>query len=123
MSLQSEAKSFERLRGLVFNPQSTAAHYSVAVAAVGLLLLLRLALGSSLHPYGASFLFLFIPGILFAAGIGGLGPGLVATALSLISGIFASGVDNLSKAETVEAVIFAAVGIGISWFGEQLHRT
>jgi two-component system sensor kinase FixL len=123
MSLQSEANSFERLRGLVFNPQSTAAHYSVAVAAVGLLLLLRLALGSWLHPYGASFLFLFIPGILFAAGIGGLGPGLVATALSLISGIFASGVDNLSKAETVEAVIFAAVGIGISWSGEQLHRT
>jgi two-component system sensor kinase FixL len=121
MSLQSEANNFERLRGLVLNAQSAAGPYGLAVAAVGLSLLLRLGLDLWLHPHG-TFL-LFIPAILLAAGIGGLGPGLVATALSLISGIFVGGVEILTKPEIVEAAIFAAVGIGISWFGEQLYRT
>jgi two-component system, LuxR family, sensor kinase FixL len=117
MTLQSEASNFERLRGLVFNPQSTAAHYWLAIAAVALLLLLRIGLGPWLHAHGAFLL--FIPAILLAAGGGGLGPGLVATALSLISGIVGGGVDI---PEIGEAAIFAIVGVGISWFGEQLYR-
>jgi two-component system sensor kinase FixL len=52
-----------------------------------------------------------------------LGPGLLATALSLVLGIFVGGVENLTRPEIIEAAIFAAVGIGISWFGEQLCRT
>jgi two-component system, LuxR family, sensor kinase FixL len=104
----------------MFNPRSAASHYLLAVAAVGLLLLLRLALGPWLHPHGAFLL--FIPAILLAAGVGGFGPGLVATALSLCSGIFVGGVDNLTRPEIVEAAIFAGVGVGISWFGEQLYR-
>ena len=120
MTLQSKASNFERLRGLVFNPQSAAAHYWVAIAAVALLLLLRIELGPWLHAHG-EFL-LFIPASLLAAGVGGLGPGLVATALSLISGILIGGVENPSKPEIGEAAIFAVVGVGISWFGEQLYR-
>ena len=120
MTLQSKASNFERLRGLVFNPQSTAAHYWLAIAAVALLLLLRIGLGPWLHAHG-EFL-LFIPASLLAAGVGGLGPGLVATALSLISGILVGGVENPSKPEIGEATIFAIVGVGISWFGEQLYR-
>ena len=120
MTLQSKASNFERLRWLVFHPQSTAAHYWLAIAAVALLLLLRIGLGPWLHGHG-TFL-LFIPGILLAAGVGGLGPGLVATALSLISGILVGGVENPGKPEIGEAAIFAIVGVGISWFGEQLYR-
>ena len=78
------------MRGLILNPQSTAGHYWLAVAGVGLLLLLRLGLDPWLHAHGAFLL--FIPAILLAAGVGGLGPGLVATALSLISGIFVGGI-------------------------------
>ena len=103
------------------SPQSAATHYWLAVGAVAMLLLLRIGLGAWLHGHGAFLL--FIPAILLAAGAGGLGPGLVATALSLISGIFVGGVENLTRPEIVEAAIFAAVGIGISWFGEQLCRT
>ena len=120
MTLQSKASNFERLRGRVFNPHSTAAHYWLAIAAVALLLLLRIGLGPWLHAHG-EFL-LFIPAILLAAGVGGLGPGLVATALSLISGILVGGVENPSKPEIGEAAIFAIVSVGISWFGEQLYR-
>jgi two-component system sensor kinase FixL len=85
------------------------------------MLLLRLGLGTWLHSHGAFLL--YIPAILVAAGVGGLGPGLLATVLSLASGILLTGVDNLTKPELVEAAIFAAVGVGISWFGRQLYRT
>lgn len=121
VSVQSEASNFERLKGLVFDPQSTAASYLLAVAAVGLMLLLRVGLDPWLHGQGAFLL--FILAILLTAGVGGLGPGLVATALSLISGIFEGGVENLTSPEIVEAVIFTSVGAVISWFGEQLYRT
>jgi two-component system sensor kinase FixL len=121
MTIQLEAKNFERLRRLIFNPQSVAGHYWLAIAVVALLLLLRIGLEPWLHAHG-TFL-LFIPAILLAAGVGGLGPGLVATALSLISGIAVGGVHDLTRPALVEAAIFAAVGVGISWFGEQLCRT
>jgi two-component system, LuxR family, sensor kinase FixL len=121
MSLQSEAGKLERLRGLVLDPQSAAAHYSLAVASVGLSLLLRVGLDPWLRGPGAFIL--FVPAVLVAAGIGGLGPGLVATALSLVSGIFAGTDDTLTRSEVVEAVLFGAVGAGISWLGAQLHRT
>lgn len=75
------------------SPQSAATHYWLAVGAVAMLLLLRIGLGPWLHGHGAFLL--FIPAILLAAGAGGLGPGLVATALSLVSGIFVGGVENL----------------------------
>jgi two-component system, LuxR family, sensor kinase FixL len=121
LSLQSEAGNFQRLKEAMSSPQSAATHYWLAVGAVAMLLLLRIGLGPWLQGHGAFLL--FIPAILLAAGAGGLGPGLVATALSLISGIFVGGVENLTRPEIVEAAIFAAVGIGISWFGEQLCRT
>lgn len=120
MSLQSEAGNFQRLKEAISSPQSAATHYWLAVGAVAMLFLLRIGLGPWLHGHGAFLL--FIPAILLAAGAGGLGPGLVATALSLILGIIV-GVENLTSPEIVEAAIFAAVGIGISWFGEQLCRT
>ena len=121
MSLQSEAGNFQRMKGVISNPQSVATPYWLAVVAVAALFLLRIGLGPWLHPHGAFLL--FIPAILLAAGAGGLGPGLVASSLSLTLGIFVGGVENLTRPEIVEAAIFAAVGIGISWFGEQFHRT
>jgi two-component system, LuxR family, sensor kinase FixL len=121
VSLLSESGQLAKLTRTLKSPRSAAAHYWLAVVAVAALLLLRLGLGPLLHGHGAFLL--FIPAILLAAGIGGLGPGLLATALSLGAGTFAGGVENLTRPEIVEAAIFAAVGIGISWFGEQLYRT
>jgi two-component system, LuxR family, sensor kinase FixL len=121
LSLQSEAGNFQRLKEAISSPRSAATHYWLAVGAVAMLFLLRIGLGPWLHGHGAFLL--FIPAILLAAGAGGLGPGLVATALSLILGIIVGGMENLTRPEIIEAAIFAAVGIGISWFGEQLCRT
>ena len=68
------------------------------------------------------FFLIFIPATLFAAGFGGVGPGLLATALSVAIALLVGG-GNLSQPALLEALIFAIVGGDISWFGEQLRRS
>jgi two-component system, LuxR family, sensor kinase FixL len=88
---------------------------------VGVLLALRIVLQPWLQDH-AAFL-MFLPAILLVAGLGGLGPGLLATILSLVLGLVFTGGNGLTRPELIEAIIFAVVGAGISWFGEQLCRT
>ena len=105
----------------LLEPKTSGAHYLVAVGGVAVLLMLAWGL----HPWlgdRAAFL-IFIPAVLCAAGFGGLGPGLLATALSLGFGLMLAGGDTLDYPEMLEAVIFAVVGVGIAWFGEELRRT
>ena len=112
----------ERLRRALLDPATTTrAHYWTALAAVLLLLMLRWGL----HPWlqdRASFI-IFIPAVLLAAGLGGLGPGLLATGLSVILGVLLISSGALTQPALLEAIVFAVVGAGISWFGEQLRRT
>ncbi len=111
----------ERFRKALLEPASSRAHYVAAVGAV----LLMLSLAWGLHPWlhgRASFL-IFIPGVLIAAGIGGIGPGLLVTALSVVFGMLLLGNGTILAATTLEAVVFAAIGVAISWFGELLRRT
>lgn len=122
LSVQSDAGLFEKVRNAIFAPESAAAPYWLALCATALLLALR----AGLHPWledHAAFL-LFIPAILLAAAAGGVGPGLLATGLGLLLGLlFVKGTGTLTEPQLIEAAIFAAVGVGISWFGEQLCRT
>jgi two-component system sensor kinase FixL len=117
-----KGSSVERVRNVLLDPAVSVAHYAAAVGAVVLLVLLAWGL----HPWfqgRASFL-IFIPGILVAAGFGGLGPGLLATALSVVFGVFLTNYGGALPAATLlEATVFTVVGAGISWFGELLRRT
>src|SRR5262245_16035051 len=63
-----------------------ALRYGLAPLAVAIAFLARLALTPILGD--ASPYLLFVPAVLVAAGLGGLGPGLVATALSVLLGFF-----------------------------------
>jgi two-component system, LuxR family, sensor kinase FixL len=81
---------------------------------------------------GNQALYLFLVPPVFIAGVlGGIGPGLLATALSLglhlygsraYSNLIDSG-SPLFAAEISRTATFAALGIGIAWFGERLERT
>src|SRR5262249_44070661 len=59
--------------------------YALAPVAVAIVFLARLALTPVLGD--ASPHLLFIPAVLVASGLGGLGPGLLATALSVLLGL------------------------------------
>jgi two-component system, LuxR family, sensor kinase FixL len=95
--------------------------YALAPVAVGLAFLVRLALTPILGD--ASLYLLFVPALLIAAGLGGFGPGLLATGLSVVLGLFViTAAPSLSVPEIVDAALFTLIGAGISWSGEQLQR-
>ena len=95
--------------------------YGIAPTAVALALAARALLAPILHD-DSIFLY-FVPTVLISAGIGGLGPGLLATALSLLAAFFVlSSASSISNTGLVNAAAFAVIGIGVSWGGGLLHR-
>jgi two-component system, LuxR family, sensor kinase FixL len=98
-----------------------ALRYGLALFAVAIAFLARLALTPILGD--ASPYLLFVPAVLVAAGLGGLGPGLLATGLSILLGFFVITISpGVSVAEIVDAALFTMIGAGIAWSGEQLQR-
>ncbi len=98
-----------------------AAAYAVAIGAVAATLMVRLALDPLLE--GRLLLILFVPGVLAAAWIGGLRPGIVATVLTLAgTELVVSLAITRSTPSLIDEVIFLAVGIVVSLAGEQLRR-
>src|ERR1700746_590887 len=98
-----------------------ALRYVLAPFAVAIAFLARLALTPILGD--ASPYLLFVPAVLIAAGLGGLGPGVLATGLSVVLGLFVITTSpSLSMPEIVDAGLFTLLGAGISWSGEQVQR-
>jgi two-component system sensor kinase FixL len=106
-----------------------AAIYVASLALVAIIFLLQSLFAPTL---GNQALYLFlVPPVLIAGALGGIGPGLLATALSLGLHLYGTGAYSnlidpgspLFVAEVSRAGTFAALGIGIAWFGERLQRT
>jgi two-component system, LuxR family, sensor kinase FixL len=97
------------------------ARYGVALILVMLALVLKLLLTPVL---GQQAPYLFYVAAVFVSGIlGGLGPGLVATVLSLSLVLRDAASDGfISQPEIGGAVAFGVLGIGMAWFGERLLR-
>jgi two-component system sensor kinase FixL len=95
--------------------------YGLAPTFVALALAVRALLVPILHD--ESLFLYFVPAVLISAGVGGLGPGLLATGLSIVAAYFvlanASALTNLA---VVNGIAFAAIGIGVSWGGALLRR-
>jgi PAS domain S-box-containing protein len=103
--------------------------YAVALSLVAIAFILRALLAPTL---GNQALYLFlVPPVLVAGVLGGWGPGLLATALCLVIHLYATGEyanllhpdSPLFAAEVARAATFAALGIGIAWFGKRLRAT
>ncbi len=102
-------------------PRGRLEPYAIAIAAVALGLAIRLVLAPILA--GQASYLLFLPAILVASALGGWGPGLFATAISLLVGLFlVEDVRALTPVDIVNSTIFTLVGIGVSWRGELLRR-
>jgi two-component system sensor kinase FixL len=97
-----------------------AVRYGIAILAVAIAFLARTALTPFL-PNDAPYL-LFVPAVLVAAAAGGLGPGLLATGLGGVLGWTFIGSVPYGAPQIVHAAIFALIGAGIAWSGEQLQR-
>jgi two-component system sensor kinase FixL len=102
--------------------RQTMVRHGTAPAAVMLALAVR-SLFAPLLEGQAPYLF-FAPAILVAAGIGGFGPGVLATALSLpLCALFLADFPALTPPEIIEALAFVVIGLGMSWGGEQLQQS
>jgi two-component system sensor kinase FixL len=94
--------------------------YGLAVVLVALAFGLRALLAGGLQ-HDSPFLF-FVPAVLLASGLGGFGPGFVATILSVaLAYRFFSDLGNV-EGGIINAAAFALIGVGIAWFGESLRR-
>jgi len=97
------------------------ARYGIAPITVALALAVRSLLIPVLHD--DAIFYYFIPCVLVSAAIGGLGPGLLATGLSLAAAYFVfTDVSVYPKLLFVNGVAFAFIGVGVSWGGELLIR-
>jgi two-component system sensor kinase FixL len=109
-------------KGLSTTPERGAIlRYGVAPTVVVLSMAARALLLPYLHD-DTVFLY-FEPAVLIAAGVGGLGPGLLATGLSITAALLVlSQIPTSVNPSIINGVAFAAIGIGVSWGGELLHR-
>ncbi|MBS0333276.1 MAG: PAS domain S-box protein, partial [Proteobacteria bacterium] len=95
------------------------ARYGAAVVATGACLLARLALTPILHER-ANFL-LFVPGVMVASAVGGLGAALLATALGLGLNAWLVGPALILEPQLlVGSITFVALGIASGWAGGRL---
>jgi two-component system sensor kinase FixL len=110
-------------------PWRNAAIYALSAGLIAITIFLRSLLAPTL---GDQALYLFlVPPVLIAGVLGGIGPGVFATALSLGLHLYATGeysnlVDAQSPlfaAELWRAATFTVLGVVIGWFGEGLQRT
>jgi PAS domain S-box-containing protein len=99
-----------------------ALYYAAAVLAVATAVIAGLAVDSFLH--SAPFVSLFLCAILFAAWLGGAGPGLVATALSLLAFqyYFVPPNDWLAIEETPRTALFALTALFVVWLSAAQRR-
>jgi two-component system, LuxR family, sensor kinase FixL len=98
-----------------------AVRHGVALALVAIAFVLQLGLTPVL---GQQAPYLFYVAAVFVSGIlGGLGPGLLATLLSLALVLMDAAAGGfISSQEIGGAIAFGLLGIGMAWFGERLMR-
>jgi two-component system, LuxR family, sensor kinase FixL len=102
-------------------PRGIVAQYGIALVAIVAAVLIRLAFATVLAG-SASYIF-YMPAILIASAYGGWGPGIFATALGFLLGVFfVADFRVVSGGDIVNAFVFALVGVGTSWRGDLLRR-
>ena len=117
------SQGIETTRLFLTTERGATLRYGIAVVVVFLTLGLRMAL-SPFVPNDSVFLF-FLPPVLISAGVGGLGPGLLATVLSIAAAVVFVFIDPMAQSRLFLAngIAFATIAIGVSWGGGLLHRS
>src|SRR5215831_15087990 len=98
-----------------------ALRYGIAPTAVALSLAVRALLTPVLHD--DAIFYYFTPAVLLSAAVGGLGPGLLATSLGVVAAYLVVSEPEYARLVVINGAAFVAIGIGVSWGGEMLHRS
>jgi len=116
------AKAIENKDRLSLFEYGWAVRYGIAPMMVALGLAIRSLLAPILT--NETVYTYFVPSVLVSAWFSGLGPGLVATVLSVLAVIFLlPGAPNLTTPSIVNGVGFVVIGVVVSWGGEMLHQS
>jgi two-component system sensor kinase FixL len=116
------AKTIENKGRLSLFEYGWAVRYGVAPMMVALGLAIRSLLAPVLT--SETVYTYFVPSVLVSAWFGGLGPGLVATVLSVLAATFLlTGAPNLATPSIANGVAFVLIGAVVSWGGELLHQS
>ena len=94
--------------------------YGLSISLVGAAVGIRYLLAPELDDR-ALYLFL-TPAVLVAGGLGGFGPGALATLLGLALGFWFES-EPMARPVFASAAAFAFIGFGAAWFGGRLQRT
>jgi two-component system sensor kinase FixL len=101
--------------------REVALRYGIAVAAVAVAFIARFVLASILKDQ-APYLFL-LPAVLLAAGVGGFGPGILATCSSVpLVFFFIANYGAVGWSEVANGAVFVLIGVGTAWIGERLRQ-
>jgi two-component system sensor kinase FixL len=93
--------------------------YGLAVGLIATVLAIRLLLPAGLG--GAPVYLFLIPALLVISAVGGFGPGVLATCLTMAVEFWFEGVPG--RVDFVNAAAFFAIGIGMAWLGSRIQRT
>ena len=116
------AKAIENKGRLSLFEYGWAVRYGIAPMMVALGLAIRSLLAPILT--NETVYTYFVPSVLVSAWFSGLGPGLVATVLSVLAATFLlPGAPNLTTPSIVNGVGFVVIGVVVSWGGEMLHQS
>ena len=94
--------------------------YALTVILILVVLAVRLAAAPAVG--GASVYLFLIPAVLVISALGGFGPGVLATALSLAIEAWLTG-GTVSRGDMVDALAFLTIGIGMAWLGGRVQRS
>ena len=102
-------------------PRRFALEYGLMIVAIAAGVTLHVALEPVLR--GEVVYLFIIPAVLVGAAFGGWKSGIAATIIGLPFGLFfVAESRSLAPSDAIGAVIFALIGIGVSWRGELLYR-
>jgi two-component system sensor kinase FixL len=101
--------------------ENRALHYAAGIALVAIAFAIHVQLQPLLGTQGRFLL--YVPAVLIASVLGGIGPGLVTGLLSLVLGLPSLALTGLSPGDQVNAAVFATICVGIMFVGEYLWRS
>lgn len=92
--------------------------YALALGLAAAVLAVRILLPAEI---GTAPVYLFlIPALLVISAVGGFGPGVLATCLTMAAELWFEGTST--RADVINAAAFFAIGIGMAWLGGRIQR-